>query len=222
MIAAVVKVGGSLSRDSGLAALGRELAQLGCQYPLLVVPGGGNFADAVRAYDRRFGLDDSTAHWMAVLAMDQYGYLLATQIPGSVPVRGLAAARQAAQAGRVPVLLPFDLLRQADPLPHSWAVTSDSIAAWVARQAGAPLLVLLKDVDGLYPADPQSGNNLAVLPAVAPEHLGRYNGVDPYLPALLAQSGLTVWIINGAVPGRLATLLAGGQPPGTRVQPAVP
>lgn len=222
MIAAVVKVGGSLSRGSGLAALGRELAQLGRQYPLLVVPGGGDFADAVRACDRRFGLDDSTAHWMAVLAMDQYGYLLATQIPDSVPVRGLAAARQIAKSGRLPVLLPFDLLRQADPLPHSWAVTSDSIAAWIARQAGTPLLVLLKDVDGLYPADPRTGDNPALLPVIPPPQLSRCHGVDPYLPSLLDGSGPTVWIINGAVPGRLATLLAGGQPPGTRVQPALP
>lgn len=222
MVTAVIKVGGSLSRGNGLATLGRELAEQGRRHLLLVIPGGGDFADAVRACDRRFGLDDSTAHWMAVLAMDQYGYLLATQIPGSVPARGLAAARQVSARGQVPVLLPFDLLRQVDPLPHSWAVTSDSIAAWIARQAGAPLLVLLKDVDGLYPADPRTGDNLALLPVITPQQLSRCNGVDPFLPSLLDGSGPAVWIINGAVPGRLATLLAGGQPPGTRVQPAAP
>ena len=47
-------------------------------------------------------------------------------------------------AGRVPVLAPSRWLREADPLPHSWDVTSDSIAAWVAGQAGASTLVLVK------------------------------------------------------------------------------
>jgi 5-(aminomethyl)-3-furanmethanol phosphate kinase len=35
-------------------------------------------------------------------------------------------------------------LRVADPLPHSWDVTSDSIAAWVAGSLGARQLVLVK------------------------------------------------------------------------------
>jgi len=44
----------------------------------------------------------------------------------------------------VPVLAPSRWLREADPLPHSWDVTSDSIAAWVAGAAGASQLVLVK------------------------------------------------------------------------------
>jgi aspartokinase-like uncharacterized kinase len=44
----------------------------------------------------------------------------------------------------VPVLAPSRWLREADPLPHSWDVTSDSIAAWVAGAVGARRLVLIK------------------------------------------------------------------------------
>jgi len=50
----------------------------------------------------------------------------------------------ALSAGRVPVLAPYRWLRGADPLPHSWDVTSDSISAWVAGQVGAARLVLVK------------------------------------------------------------------------------
>jgi hypothetical protein len=35
-------------------------------------------------------------------------------------------------------------MREADPLPHSWEVTSDSIAAWIAGAVGARRLVLIK------------------------------------------------------------------------------
>jgi aspartokinase-like uncharacterized kinase len=44
----------------------------------------------------------------------------------------------------VPVLAPSRWLRAADPLPHSWDVTSDSLAAWIAGAVGARRLLLIK------------------------------------------------------------------------------
>ena len=110
------------------------------------MPGGGEFADAVREHDRRFGLRPQTAHWMAILAMDQFGWALADLIPGAARCADLGPVRD----GAVSVLLPAALLAERDPLPASWAVTSDSIAAWVAGAAGAERLVLVKPVAGLY------------------------------------------------------------------------
>ena len=82
VIDAVIKVGGSLGRGTCLPELGARLDELGRRYRLLVVPGGGVFADAVREQDKKFGLRSGTAHWMAILAMDQYGHLLADLMPG--------------------------------------------------------------------------------------------------------------------------------------------
>ena len=48
MIEVVLKVGGSLSRGDSLPTLCRRLAKLGRWHRLLVVPGGGPFADTVR------------------------------------------------------------------------------------------------------------------------------------------------------------------------------
>lgn len=149
MIDAVLKIGGRLGRGKHLRALCEEVAALGRRRRLLIVPGGGVFADAVRRCDERVGLSDTAAHWMAILAMDQYGYLLVDSIPGSTAVRSLEEARAAANEGGVPVLLPYDLVKRVDALPHSWSVTADSIAAWVAGLAGAGTLVLLKDRRGL-------------------------------------------------------------------------
>ena len=50
----------------------------------------------------------------------------------------------ALDAGRVPVLAPSRWLQEADPLPHSWDVTSDTIAAWLAGELGATAVVLIK------------------------------------------------------------------------------
>ena len=121
------------------------LTEAGRGRRLLVVPGGGAAADVVRDQDERFGLRPSTAHWMAILAMDQFGLLLADLTPGAKVVRTLDEARARLEDDGVVVLLPSEPLRRADPLPHSWSVTSDSIAAWLTARAGARLLVLLKD-----------------------------------------------------------------------------
>ena len=84
---------------------------------------------------------------MAVLAMDQYAHLVAARLAGGVLVAEpceIAAALGAGPALHVPVLAPYRWLREADPLPHTWTVSSDSIAAWVAGAVGARRLVLVK------------------------------------------------------------------------------
>src|SRR5688572_22505871 len=157
MIETVVKLGGGLLAhaahfDAALATIGAAARAR----RLLIVPGGGPFAEAVREIDRRLRLSDDSAHWMAILAMNQYAHLVAARLIGGVlledPREIAAVSRSAARNAdaadepgstsstrsalgvKVPVLAPYRWLRQADPLPHSWTVTSDSIAAWVAGE----------------------------------------------------------------------------------------
>jgi probable H4MPT-linked C1 transfer pathway protein len=141
----VVKVGGGLlAHDRSLDAVLTALARLAAAEPLLIVPGGGPFADAVRAQAARVGLSDDAAHWMAVLAMDQYAYLIASRLQSGRVVHGVSGIVEALRSRQIPVLAPFTWLHREDPLPHSWQVTSDSIAAWVANVIGAGRLVLVK------------------------------------------------------------------------------
>jgi aspartokinase-like uncharacterized kinase len=196
----VVKVGGGLGADA-LPALCSRLGELGERRPLLVVPGGAGFADAVREADRRFGLRATTSHRMAVLAMEQFGLLLSDLIPGA----------------RTEVLLPAGL--PLDELPASWQVTSDSIAAWVAVRRGAGRLVLLKGVDGLYADWPPCGEPLSRL-TVAELAARRAGGVDDYLPTVLARGSFETWVISGRDAERLVELLERGTTIGTRIAPA--
>ena len=141
----VVKVGGGLLKcDGDLDRVREAIASVARERRLLVVPGGGPFADAVRTLDAHVRLSDDSAHWMAILAMDQYAHVIANRMPGWALVSDLREIEAALVASRVPVLMPYRWLRDADPLPHSWDVTSDSIAAWVAGAVGAHRLVLIK------------------------------------------------------------------------------
>ena len=81
---------------------------------------------------------------MAVLAMDQYAHLIAAKLARAVVVEDPAAISAVLGTRGIPVLAPSRWLRESDPLPHSWDVTSDSIAAWVAGRLGARRLVLVK------------------------------------------------------------------------------
>lgn len=153
----VIKIGGSLSRiphalERVCAAV--EGASLTC--PLIVVPGGGPFADAVRSFERRLQISPDAAHWMAILAMDQYAHVLVERIKAAELVEEPGALLEALGRGSIAVLAPSRWMRSADVLPHTWDVTSDSIAAFVAGACGATRLVLVKmtslgePVDGFF------------------------------------------------------------------------
>jgi aspartokinase-like uncharacterized kinase len=223
----VVKVGGGLAREAGdgaLRRLCRAIGDAGARHPLLVVPGGAAFADAVRDHDSRFDLRAETAHRMAILGMEQFGWLLCDLIPGAVPCTDLGAGRAAGSRGATPVLLPAGLLA-ADPLPASWTVTSDSIAAWVAGAANAARMVLVKPVEGLYRDRPPGGEPLGRVSVVELAELraaGRAAGVDQHLPEALRAAGVEAWVIDGREPARLLTLLERGSTEGTLVTPSGP
>jgi len=188
----VIKVGGGLLRDEGLEGLRRacaEATEIAAHRPVLVVPGGGPFADAVRAVDEQVGLDDATAHALALRAMDQLGVLLRRLLAAAellaelVAPRGLALLQAApAFAGRPDV-------------PESWTVTSDSLAVLAAAAIGADEAVLLKSVDGVLGRWP-SGD--PALPALTADELralqarGGGRAVDVYLPDAVRRTGVAV------------------------------
>jgi aspartokinase-like uncharacterized kinase len=144
----VIKVGGGLVGIPGaLQEVCAAIGALGRREAVVVVPGGGPLADLVRDLDRTVGLSDDASHWMAILAMDQYAHLLAERIEGAALVEEPGGITATLGAGRVVVLAPSRWLRAADPLPHSWDATSDSVAAFVAGALDAKRLVLVKPAD---------------------------------------------------------------------------
>lgn len=88
--------------------------------------------------------DNETAHAMALHAMDQCGLMLCGLQSGLNPASTLAQLNSALADGGVPVWLPACMLTGHPALPASWDITSDSIAAWLAREIGAVHLLLVK------------------------------------------------------------------------------
>jgi aspartokinase-like uncharacterized kinase len=141
----VIKIGGGLTNvPHALDHVCLAVGEVARKRPIVVVPGGGPFADSVREFDRRIGLSADVAHWMAILAMDQYALVLGSRIPNAVLVEEPGCVREALDQGAAVVLAPSRWMRSADVLPHTWDVTSDSIAAFIAGALDATRLILIK------------------------------------------------------------------------------
>jgi 5-(aminomethyl)-3-furanmethanol phosphate kinase len=187
----VVKLGGSLCNRVPDLVTGL----LSCERPLFIVPGGGIFADIVR----KLPVDNDSAHWMAVAAMDQYGWLIVSQ--------GIMATTLLNVPDRPVVFLPYCSMRGHDPLPHSWDVSSDSIAAWVADFLGLDLL-LLKSVDGIM----ENGSLVRQV-----KNPIKTDVVDPFFIPFVLERKITATIINGTHPDRVEKFLRGETVSGTRI-----
>lgn len=219
---AVVKVGGSLSGDpSALRALCRHLGGWASRYRLMIVPGGGDFADAVRRHDRLYGLPNIISHKMAILAMDQYGLLLSSLTPYAFTTYSLKRACNA-PGNSLPILLPSRFMFKRNPLENSWRVTSDSIAAYFASEIQAEKLIIVKDVDGIFTSDPKKHADAKLIEEVYASELEirQHSCVDAFLPTLLKLKGLGCYVVNGRHPERIMRILEGEKAVYTRIIPA--
>jgi aspartokinase-like uncharacterized kinase len=218
---AVIKVGGSLTEDpERLIELCGKLSEFAKRYALIVLPGGGRFADVVRDSDQHFNLSSGISHRMAILGMDQFGLLLSQITPNSCATPLLSDAKQLSEIKVVPVFLPSRLMFQEDPLENSWDVTSDSIAAYVASRLHVAKLVLVTDVDGIFTEDPKKHSDATLIGRLSAEELLKLNkrtSVDRYLPKLLLQSQIDCYVVNGKHPERIEAILAGQLPTCTLV-----
>ncbi len=196
----VLKIGGSLFDSAGL--LLKMVAGEGTD--VLVVPGGGIFADKVRDVDRTRGLSDDAAHWMALLAMDQYAYYLSDKagLPLTDTVEG----------GGTRIALAYEMLRKDDALPHSWAVTSDTIAAYLAFKTKAKL-VKATDVDGVF----RDGRLLETVSASALQGMGE-TCVDEALPGFLIRHKMDAFVVNGLCAPRVLAAVRGEKTTGTLIK----
>jgi aspartokinase-like uncharacterized kinase len=207
---AVLKVGGSLSEDPYiLTRLCKELSVLAKEHRIVVVPGGGEFADTVRKLDKKYGLSDAVAHKLAVLAMDQYGLLLSEITPDSISSYSLDKVSNHVK-GKLPIFLPSQHMFCEDPLENSWDVTSDSIAAYIAGLLNAEKLILVTDVDGIFPEDPKQNLDAKLIEELSAKELEGWNkrtSVDTTLPKILMETELDCYVVNGKHPERIGLIL---------------
>ena len=149
MALTIIKCGGSLLDLSDLVQRLLALVDRESLQPAVVVVGGGAAVDLVRNWDQKHCLSAEESHELAIHAMALNARMLISLHSRLCAVTSVdQVAGLPSQA--VAVLIPDVAIQQLEignaPLPRSWHVTSDSIAAWLATIYDARLL-LLKSAD---------------------------------------------------------------------------
>ncbi len=146
----VIKIGGSLL---AWPHVWQRVDDWLRQQPLaetIIVVGGGALADAIRELDRTFSLDPRVHHRACIQAMGIHAQLVVSLLADADWLADIAHLKSPPLKPRRWVIDPWPLVsrddaeRSAEPLPASWDVTSDSIAARLAELTQADELTLLK------------------------------------------------------------------------------
>ena len=205
----VVKLGGSLINSApnivnklteySESSKDREIS-------IIIVPGGGIFADSIRNASKRYDIGEVASHWMATLAMEQYGYYLIDKT-GACGVNSIDDLPNG-----VSILLPYRLLKNRDELSHSWNVTSDTIAAWVANMISARL-IKVTDVDGVLVND----TLVQEIGATDLLEMGT-TCVDIGLPEFIRANSMDCVVVNGHHPDRVVAAIEGDAVIGTYIK----
>lgn len=191
----VIKLGGSVTHYESLVSWLKLVVRWG-DGKVIIVPGGGMYADAVRDFQRMRSelahghINDEQAHALAIYAMDQMARSLVAMVPELTLVRNPLEIAESGWQHRGLVWLPSEmalnpLLESEHTLCASWDVTSDSLAAWLAWQLEANHVLLVKSDDMLLKMDCLQLDNLQTIGIL-----------DHGLSSLLKQAKFQTWVVH--------------------------
>lgn len=201
----VVKLGGSLVENDRIGGALDIVARASRR--VVVVPGGGVFADTVRRAQGELQFSDEAAHRMAILAMHQTAELLMDLQPRLMGADSVAAMRAIWRKGKIPVWLPHKMCEDDNEIPANWSVTSDGLSARLAERMRCQRVVLVK--------------SRTAPPGATAFDLARDDIVDPIFAAIATRAKLD-WSVFG--PGEevaLAKLLGASRAGGGGGHPAL-
>lgn len=187
----VIKLGGSLLSSGSL----KEWLSIFTEYgagKIVIVPGGGVFAEQVRIAQKKWKFDDEAAHQMALIAMEQYAYLLKSYAPVLHVSDSIEGIERAVNLNQIPVWLPSKMVNQCQALSSTWKLTSDSLALWLAGQLDAEHTLLVKSVS----AEDMNSRQLSAL-----------NKVDEDFPEFVNKLESDLWWLDQSDMDNLKQLL---------------
>jgi len=191
----VLKLSGHMIYHSEvLAKTIHELSSLAQLARFILVPGGSVFADYVRELQVKMGFSDDVAHWLAIKAMEMYGAYIAGIDESGIIIEAhdLVEACEVLKQGKIPIVMPYRIIKRFNELPHDWSVTSDSIALYIANLIKADMIVLAKPVDGVLDNE---GNLIKKMTIQELDQLNT-NIIDQYAVKLLHNTKLPLVIYN--------------------------
>ncbi|MCD5426120.1 MAG: amino acid kinase [Methanosarcinaceae archaeon] len=176
------------------------------KHTIVIVPGGGIFANVIRDIAKKYKISEIKAHSMAILSMEQYGLYLLDKTDAN-RIESLDDAKIG-----VSILLPYNLLKDNDELIPSWDTTSDTISAWIAYKFGAKF-IKVTSVDGVFDKD---DTLIKKIDSIELLKMGT-TCADLALPKFLSKRKMSCLIVNGKQIDRVINAIYGNAVIGTYV-----
>jgi len=189
----IIKLGGSLSRSDALVNCLNTVEKNYRGRAVVIVPGGGAFADQVRLAQQQWQFDDTTAHHMALLAMQQMALMFKGLKPDFAIADTVAAIHDQLNRKKTVIWSPDIIELDNADIEASWDITSDSLAAWLAKTLSATELILIKSA--------------AIDPDLSLHQLAEQNIVDKAFCDFAAKAAFKVHIVNARNYGAGITLI---------------
>lgn len=178
----VVKLGGSLAHSGALVKCLDTIEQKYQGRAVVIVPGGGAFADQVRIAQSHWRFDDKTAHAMALLAMQQMALMLkGLKLDFSI-ASSVTDIQEQLNRQKTVIWSPDIVELDSAGIQATWDITSDSLAAWLAKALSAKELILVKSAN--------------INDSLSMRELAEQNIVDKAFCDFLAQTSFKITIIN--------------------------
>jgi aspartokinase-like uncharacterized kinase len=210
---ALFKIGGTILEDfKNLYSTMTQFSQLvekDVILKIIIIPGGGSFANFIRKVYSELKFTDELAHWMSIISMNYNGIELGKKFPKLEIFEDCDKLKEIGKC--FCIFLPYQFLKKNDKLPHSWDVTSDSITLFLAKRLGLNECFLIKDIDGIlneknrvireisaseFRKMKESGKFLK-LKSSDDELKSRSRPIDPYMLTLIEKWKISCVILNG-------------------------
>jgi len=211
---AVFKIGGKILEDyKNLECTISQLKKLyddNTLQKIIIIPGGGSYANFIRSIDKKLVLGDDLAHWMAIFSMDYNGKELNKNFPDFECIDDFKNIQRAKRI--FCIFLPYNYLRKKDELPHSWDVTSDSIAIYIANKLNLNECYLIKDIEGIYNINNEVFKEISTIQyrelkksgrlaeiGLSQDNLKKSKPIDSYLLTLIEKYKISCILLNGTL-----------------------
>jgi len=211
---AVFKIGGKiLENNKNLEFTISQLKKLyedNTLQKIIIIPGGGSYANFIRSLDKKLVLGDDLAHWMAIFSMDYNGKDLNRLFPGLECINDFKNIQSAKRI--FCIFLPYNYLKKKDELPHSWEVTSDSIAIYIANKLNLNECYLIKDIEGIYNKNNDVIKEISTIQyrelkksgrlaeiGLNQDNLKKSKPIDSYLLTLIDKYKISCILLNGTL-----------------------
>ncbi|MCZ6772189.1 MAG: hypothetical protein O7G83_09425 [Proteobacteria bacterium] len=202
----VVKLGGAMMRAPDLRQWLSACAEQNGEVRCVLVPGGGGFADQVRALQATWEFDDRVAHALAIEAMRMNAQVLQALLQAPCLSSDFAEIAGGTEKRYTAIWTPRPGMT-IDGLPETWEVTSDSIALHVAHRIQADALLLVKSVDA------------SLLTSGTAAQMSLQGLIDDFFPRLLARYPLPTMLVSKRQHVEFNDAVRSGQLFGARVDP---